>query len=200
MFIDINCLANIIGSDVVANAISFSSVMVAILALCIGGKKVNEILNEYKKKQRNAIFGYHSNLNIFIMRLKRLISDSQGKPISVIYLFSGEEKLRRKGNGYERIADNLCKLSHEFLDYLSLESEQIPATINTLEDEEWDNLIEILVEYLTDFVLYETNAYISKLDSEESIEMYHRNLIQILDQLLCLIKSVKEKFRHDLIE
>lgn len=190
----------VIGSDVVANSISFFSLIIAIIALCIGGKKVNEILNEYRQKQRSAIFGYHSNLKVFIMRLKRLISDAQGNPIGTLYLFSAEDILQKKGNGYEHMAEKLSDLSQNFLDYLSFESNQIPASMNRTGDEEWDESIEKLVEYLTDFLLYDTKSYISTLDSEDAVNKYHKSLVKTLDKLVSLIGHTKETFRNELNE
>lgn len=185
-------------SDFIANIISFFSLLVAVIALFIGGKKVSEALSEYKRKKRTAVFSYHINMKIFIMRLKRLISNNQSKPMRSLYLFSSEDNIRAKGEGYEKIAEKLVELSQKMLDYLSTESNQIPASITDREAEKWDKLIEKLIDFLADFLLYGTDSYLSEFDSEEGILSYHKKLICVLDEMLILIDRSKNDLREEI--
>ncbi len=194
----IQMLYNNISSDFFANIISFFSFIVAFIALFIGGKKVSEVLLEYQKKKRTAVFSYHINMKVFIMRLKRLISNNQCKPMKNLYLFSSEDEIRAEGAGYEKTADKLVDLSQKMLDYLSTESNQIPASTTENETTKWDDLIEKLVNYLADFLLYGTDSYLPKFDNKEGIENYHQDLMKVLDDMLALIDKSKNKLRQEM--
>lgn len=191
-------LYNGIGSDFVANILSLGSLVVAIIALIIGGKKVSEALEEYKRKKRAAVFSYHVNMKIFIMRLKRLITDSQCKPTKSLYLYSGETQIQEMGIGYEKMAEGLVDLSQRMLNYLSTESDQIPASTEVSDVEEWDNLIDSLVDFLSDFLLYGTDSYLPDFDNEEHIVNYHVKLTKVLDDMLRLIEQSKENLKREM--
>lgn len=191
-------LYNSISSDFAANILSFGSLVVAIVALVIGGKKVSEALEEYKRKKRTAVFSYHANMRIFIMRLKRLITDSQSKPSKSLYLYSSETQIREMGNGYEKMAEKLANLSQKMLDYLSTESDQIPASSGVADVEEWDKLMDSLVDFLSDFLLYGTNSYLPDFDNEENIANYHNELTKILEGMFDLIKQSKENLKSEM--
>lgn len=191
-------LYNSISSDFVANILSFGSLVVAIAALVIGGKKVSEALEEYKRKKRTAVFSYHANMRIFIMRLKRLVTDSQSKPSKSMYLYSSDTQIREMGIGYEKMAEKLANLSQKMLDYLSTESDQIPASSEVADVEEWDKLMEDLVNFLSDFLLYDTNSYLPDFDSEENIVNYHNELTMILDGMLELIEHSKKNLKNEM--
>ncbi len=182
---------NCISSDFIANIIAFISLVITIVALVIGGKKVSEALEEYRKKKRAAVFSYHMNMKIFIMRLKRLVTNSEGEPIKSLYLFSSEEEIRQNGYGYEGMAERLVDLSKKLLDYLSTESDQIPASSTDADLEIWDNLIDKLVDFLSDFLLYNTDCYLAGFDYEEGIKEYHKEFIEVLDGMIDLISQSK---------
>ena len=184
-------LLNCISSDFIANIIAFISLVITIVALVIGGKKVSEALEEYRKKKRAAVFSYHMNMKIFIMRLKRLVTNSEGEPIKSLYLFSSEEEIRQNGYGYEGMAERLVDLSKKLLDYLSTESDQIPASSTDADLEIWDNLIDKLVDFLSDFLLYNTDCYLAGFDYEEGIKEYHKEFIEVLDGMIDLISQSK---------
>jgi len=191
-------LYNSISSDFVANILSFGSLVVAIIVLVIGGKKVSEALEEYKRKKRTAVFSYHVNMKIFIMRLKRLVTDSQCKPTKSLYLYSAETQIREMGIGYEKMAEKLVDLSQKMLDYLSTESDQIPASSEVSDVEEWNDLIDSLVDFLSDFLLYGTDSYLPDFDNEENIVNYHVELTRILDDMLHLIEQSKENLKREM--
>ena len=152
---------------------------------------MSEALEEYRKKKRAAVFSYHMNMKIFIMRLKRLVTNSEGEPIKSLYLFSSEEEIRQNGYGYEGMAERLVDLSKKLLDYLSTESDQIPASSTDADLEIWDNLIDKLVDFLSDFLLYNTDCYLAGFDYEEGIKEYHKEFIEVLDGMIDLISQSK---------
>ncbi|MDE5978336.1 MAG: hypothetical protein K2G70_07750 [Turicibacter sp.] len=194
----VKILYGVLSSEFVANIISFLGLLIAAISLLIGGKKVTEALLEYKHKKQAAVFSYHTNMKIFILRLKRLISNNQCRPMKSLYLFSSEENIREKGTGYEMIAEKLSELSQNMLDYLSTESDQIPASVTDGEAEKWDNLIDKLIDFLADFLLYKTDSYLSEFDSEEGIEKYHKELAEVLDNMLILINESKNELRKEI--
>ncbi|MBP3457736.1 MAG: hypothetical protein J6K58_00825 [Lachnospiraceae bacterium] len=187
-----------IASDFMANSISLFSLVVAIIAILIGGKKVSEVLLEYKRKRREAVFGYHINLKKYILRLKRLVSDNRCKPMESLYLFSSNEEIRKKGAGYESLGIQLSNLAQKFLDYLSTESNQIPACMKNCKIEEWDILIDKLVHFLVDFLLFETRSYLPEFDTEENVDKYHDKLVEVLDNILLLIEESKSDYKDEL--
>lgn len=197
-FVYTKIVYNIISSDCFANLISFFSLIVALIALFIGGKKVSEALLEYQRKKRAAVFSYHINMKVFIIRLKRLISSNQRKPMKNLFLFSSEDKIRAEGIGYEKIAERLVDLSQKILDYLSTEPNQIPASITGNETKQWDSLIEELINYLADFLLYNTDSYLPQFDNIEGIESYYKSLMNVLDNMLVLINKSKNEFKKDI--
>ena len=188
-------------SNFITNVISFGSFLVAIIALAIGGEKVTEVLEEYKKKKRIAVFSYHTNMRIFIMRLKYMVTDSQGKPTKTLYLYSSDMLIRKKGLGYKKMAEKLVDLSQKVLDYLSTESDQIPASSNgtdILAINDWADVVDKLIEYLSDFLLYGTESYLPDFDDENSIIRYHADLIKTLNEMLTLIDRSKEELKNEM--
>lgn len=184
-------LYSFISNDFFANSISLLGLILSAVTIFVGGIKVSEALREYNQKKRAAVFSYHINMKIFIMRLKRLVSNNQGRPLKSLYLFSSINSIREQGNGYEKVAELLFQLSKEMLDYLSTEPNQIPASISNSECLEWDQLIAKLVNYLTDFLLYNSDAYLPQFDEEKGIVDYHNELMSILNRLLELIENSK---------
>lgn len=197
-FVYTKIMYNIISSDCFANLISFFSLIAALIALFIGGKKVSEALLEYQRKKSAAVFSYHINMKVFIIRLKRLISTSQHKPMKNLFLFSSEDKIHAEGIGYEKIAERLVDLSQKILDYLSTKPNQIPASITDNETKQWDSLIEELINYLADFLLYNTDSYLPQFDNIEGIESYYKSLMNVLDNMLVLIDKSKNEFKKDM--
>ena len=158
---------------------------------------MSEVIEEYKRKKRTAVFSYHMNMKIFIMRLKRLVTNSEGKPIKSLYLFSSEDEIRENGIGYEKMAERLVDLSKKMLDYLSTESDQIPASSTDEDIETWDCLIDKLVDFLSDFLLYDTDAYLAGFDNKQGIDDYHKEFIKVLDDIIKLIVKSKEDLKQE---
>lgn len=185
-------------SDIFANLISFFSLIIAIIALLIGGFKVHKLLADFKTKKRNAVFGYYMNLKIFINRLIRLTINNQNEALGHIYLLSSNEELRDKYKNCKDLSQKLSTLSEKFLDYLSSTSNQIPIADDEKEDENWNNLIDDLVGYLSDFLLFNSKVYLPNLNNVDSVNQYCRELNSLLQKLLCLIEKSKKDFWYEL--
>ncbi len=194
------CVCKFLASDIFANCISFLGLVVAVITLIIGGIKVHEVLTDFNKKKRNAVFGYYINLKIFINRLIRLTLNNQNNALGHIYLLSSNEELRKKNISCKELSLKLSTLSEKFLDYLSSTSDQIPIASNEKEDESWSDLIEKLTVFLCDFLLFDSGVYLPNLNTEDSINEYCNNLNSILQNLLALIEKSKKEFWDEISE
>lgn len=193
-------LSNAIESNLFSNSISFFSFILAAFTLIAGGKKVSEFLIEYQKRRDKAVFCFHSNMEVYIMRLERLIKDSDGKMSKVFFLFSAEEELKKKGKGYEKSIKKLSSVSESFLNFLSNSDEQIPPVDASNPDKltEWYDELENLIGYLNDFQLHDLGGCIPDMDTEEQAKEYFAEIIATLDYLNTNIKTAKEKYLENL--
>lgn len=194
----LTCFTEVIGSNYFANVLSFLEFIVALTALVIGGKKVSELISEYNARKHQAIFSYHINLKIYIKRIKKLTTDNTGAPLKTLYQLSSIKVLRDESNGYETLSKNLYNISQNFLNYLSSTSEQIPATDDYSKIKKWDALLEKMVDFLLDFTLYGSGAYLPSLKDTNSIIAYHHDLINTLTNIEKMIKVIENKYINEL--
>lgn len=185
-------LGEYMSGDLFANSIAFVELIIAIFTISFGGVKVSQFFAEYKSKKLNAVFGYYANLRMFMKRLKRLTTNSNNEPLGNIYLLSAETEISTKGKGYEDIAKKLSNLANEFLQYLSTKPEQIPVADCKEDADDWNNLIENLSDFLSDFFLYNTGVYLPQLNSENAVRKYHTNLIELINEINKLIEDSSE--------
>lgn len=183
-----------IGSSIVSNLISFFSFILAAVTVTVGGSKVSDFLTEYQERKNRAVFNYHTNIKIYVSRIKRLLSDSSGNMTNVLYLYSANETLNKKSNGYEETAKKLSLISGKFLDFLSSAPEQIPPADNKEEFDKWNELLEKMINYLSDFQLYELNAYIPQMNEEPTALNYYNDIINTFDGIVKLIEKSKYKY------
>lgn len=144
-------ICQIIGSDFYANIISTMELFAAIIAIVIGGEKVNELLAEYRRKRVEATFGFYINLGYFVKRIRPLISTDDNKPLTTFNLLSPNESIRK--NGYQELGEKIRQVSLECLQYLSSKSDQVPPASSNSEREEWKKNIDAFVVYLNQFYL-----------------------------------------------
>lgn len=193
-------LGNAIGSSLFSNSISFFSFILAAFTLFAGGKKVSELFIEYQKRKDKAIFCFHSNMEVYILRLERLIKDNNGNMSNVFFLYSAEVELRKKGNGYRKSIKKLSAVSESFLNFLSNAEDQVPP-VDASEPEKmtkWYNELGKLIGYLNDFQLYDLEGYIPNMDTEEEAKKYFGEIVNTLDYLQTNIKAAKEKYLDNL--
>lgn len=193
----LSVIINVISSDFFSNIISLLELICTFVALVIGMEKVSELIREHSKRKRQAIFSYHINLKIYIRRLKKLLSDSNNNPLKTLYFFSADERIRNEAKGYERLAEDLYDLSKDFLNYLSSKPEQIPA-VTSQDIKNWDALIEELVEYLTDFVLYQSGVSLPNMNTKEKIKKYHKDVLENFNQITKMINKLEDDYIDEL--
>ena len=189
-----------ISTDYFSNVISFLGLVVTLMTIYIGGNKVSEFYEEYKKKQYNALFGYYTNLKYYILRLKKVTTTSSNVPLGCVYLLSSNESVKNLGNGCESVAQKLSLLSQEILSYLCNHPEQIPIGKSKEDVTLWNNLIEQLIQYLSNFVFINTDINLPELNTKESADEYHKNFISILDQITNMIDLTYGDFCGDVLD
>lgn len=185
-----------ITNECFSDFIALVELIIEIVALIIGGIKVFQFFDEYKAKKFDATFGYYANLRVYIKRLRNLTTTNNIEPLGNIFLLSANEHIQKKG--FEDLAKELSDLSNKFLDYLCLKSEQIPIAESKDEAKRWNNLIDTLSNYLTDFILYDTGAYVVELSDEECVKEYHKKFLKTLDAIDVLINDDIEKIWGDI--
>ena len=191
-------LSQFIESDFYSNIVSTFELLVAIIALIIGGKKVYEIITDYKKKQRDAVFGYYVNLECFINRIIPLIISDDGKPLRTLYILSPNNELNSKTVN-EDLYDKLSSVSLECLHYLSVASGQIPPAMNYSEWVIWKTTLKELVDCLTQFSLVKSDNHLPGLESEEGIMEYYKTINKTFTKIMRMIDVQTKKF-FDVLE
>lgn len=188
-----------VSSDFFANLISFMEFILAIVTIIIGGEKVKEFLHEYKRKRVSAIFGFYVNLGCFIKRIRPFIVNDFGKPMKTLYLLSPSEEIRKKANGYEKLAEKLSIVSYECLQYLSTEANQVPPSdCSGTERMAWKNDINTFIDYLNQFYLIESGIHLPTLESEEGIINYCNKIQKLLNDIEIKSKKATEDFYLDM--
>lgn len=171
----------IVGSDFYANTISTIELFVAIITIVIGGKKVNELLVEYKRKRVEATFGFYTNLGYFVKRIRPLISTDDKKPLNTFNLLSPNESIREKG--YQELGKKIRQVSFECLQYLSSKSNQVPPANNNTERKEWKENIDAFVVYLNQFYLIGSGVFLPNLSTDDGILNYYKGISGVLDYI-----------------
>lgn len=189
---------NIIGNDCFANTISLLELIIAIIALFVGGKKVSELLEEFAKRRREAIFGYYTNLNYFIKRIIALISDNNNNHLGTLYLLSIDEPLREENNGLNVLGDKLSQVANECLHYLSVQSSQIPPANTDQERINWKKKIDNLVDILNQFCFIGSKIYIPNLLNRDSVDNYYNDVKNLLCEIQTDIEKETSDFFHDI--
>lgn len=174
-------MLDFIGSNLFANIIATIELAVAIGTILIGGKKVSELIADYRSKQMEAAFGLYSNLGVFIKRIRILIFASDGTPLKTLYLLSPDSHLNK--SGYKEMGKKLCAVAHECLQFLSSTANQIPPGDTNEEREDWKNTLDTFVEYLNEFYLIDSEVHFPKLCDEAGISSYYGDIKNILSNI-----------------
>lgn len=189
---------DILSSDLYSNIISTLELVVAIITIIIGGKKVLELISEYKKKQREAVFGFYVNLGYFIKRIKPLVFSDDGSPLQTLYILSPNEDLNSMSEG--SLYQKLSNVAFECLQYMSSKADQIPPVNNLAEWIAWKGILDSFVDYLNQFYLMGSDNYLPGLNSEEDIIEYCEQFKVILDQIDQRIEQETGRFFDKLKE
>lgn len=184
-------LITIAESTLFANLIDSLGVAATALAVLIGGRKMSELLIDYKKRKQRAVHSYHANLKVYLIRLKNLVSDSQNNPQKNLCLLSANEKMRAHGAGNEEMAKRLRVLSEKLLGFLSSTPDQLPAGSEEKEEDAWYCHLESLIGYLIDFSAYGSGGFLPGLNKEKELHTYHEKFESVVDSILRLIETDK---------
>ena len=182
-----------VGSDFYANITATIELIVAVIAILIGGEKVSEIITEYKRKRMEAIFGFYTNLGFFIKRIRPLIAADDDTPLETLNLLSPTDELKNI-EGYNILAEKLSAVSYECLQYLSSKADQIPPTHNENERNLWKNNLDMFVNYLNQFYLIGSGISLPNLEDKEDIKIYYQEIKQVLDQIEKKVEEETTKF------
>lgn len=187
-----------VAGDLFANLISLGGLVVAIYTLIVGGKKVSNLLDEYRKKRNSALFGFYTNLSLFIKRLRKLTTDSNGSPLGVLNLLSSEDDLREKNKGFMNIGQKLSDLSLECLQYLSNSPKQVPPVTSLSEWNVWHGYMKDLVNFLNYFYTIGSGVYFPDVKTTQEILTFHSNFKELLDKIEGVISKQYEQFFDDM--
>ena len=138
------------------------------------------LLSFLNRKKMNASFGFYINIATFIKRLRFLIG-SEGIPFAPIYKLSPIEDLRNNGSAPgEVLSEKLKQLATEFLKYLSMSCEQVPAVKSKSEYDEWNKYYTLLVENLN-WLSSINDTYLPKLKTESDVVKFCEELEIVLE-------------------
>lgn len=176
------CLSHIIGSDTFANIISTLELLVAIIALCVGGKTVSNLISEFRERRMEATFGYYMNLVYYIKRIKPLVFTDDGHPMKTLNVLSSVESLRNDATTeFQKLSEKLRSISNECLQYLSSKENQIPPAETNEERLQWKEHLDEFVDLMNQFSLIGSSIYLPTLSSREGIDKYHKHIKDIFD-------------------
>lgn len=183
-----------VSSDFFANMISVIELIVAVIALEAGGKKVAEWIAEFRKRRTEAAFGYYMNLVYFIMRMKPLIFNDAGSPLKTLYCLSPSSEFRKEAEILNKgIKKKLSDIACECLQYLSSNNNQIPPFKEYDKRKEWKDSLDRLVRYLNQFYLIEDEIYLPQLDSTNGLNDYYNKLEQLFKYFEDTVTTVTDE-------
>jgi hypothetical protein len=174
------CIYCFFGSDTFANLLTLAGIVIALIGLI----NLNELVKRYKSKQQDASFGYYTNLDCFLDRIKQLISDDDNKSIGVLGLLSSNKEYKKAAKSDEVMiisAKRLIDVSTNLLDYISNESNLVPPCNNIEEAEEWYKDLKILITYLNCFTQILDGFSTPEIVDKESENQYCK---KILDHII----------------
>ena len=188
---------DILSSDFYSNIISSLELIVGVIAIIVGGKKVLELISEFQKKQREAVFGFYINLGYFIKRIRPLVFSDDGSPLQTLYILSPNEELNSLCES-SSLYNKLSNVAFECLQYLSSKADQIPPVNNLSDWIRWKKVLDSFVDYLNQFYLMGSDNYLPGLNSEKDIIDYCEQFGKILNQIELKIAQETGEFFNDL--
>lgn len=127
------------------NFFSFVGMIISLIGISIAIKAATAV-NEFRKKQSDSVWNFHTNLITFLKRLKLTIGSDMKHPSPFLsYFYSKNDKLNNS-DSYQ--IEMLRNLANEFLHYLSTANGQIPLSMNQDEFQKWKDKREKLTGFL----------------------------------------------------
>ena len=188
----ISTLKNIVSSEIYSNVLESIEVLIAIITIYTAKEKVDYIIEEYKKKKIDAIYGYYVNFKNHIKRISMLINDAAGKPMKSLYMLSPCNELTNQSNGYEKMAKELSDGADEFIKFLLSVRDQVPPADNDRRRREtWEKNIEKLLIHLNQLKLIDSGIHLPALLDEEGV-------IEYCTELNCLLQNIKDEIDEEI--
>lgn len=190
-----NQLYEFIASDFFSNTIAFFALISAVVAIYVGRTKLSEILSEYKKRRREATFGFYVNLSCYIKRLRPLVIKIVGNKkegMESLYLLSPLKTLQDKGQ--KILGEQLRDIARECLHYLSTQSNQIPPADNTEQWKEWKSELDYFTNALVWFSLIGMKVYRPDFGSKENIDFFSQTFSGVLNNLEEVVTGEADTF------
>jgi len=182
--------------DVYQHLISSLSLLISFAAL-VGGFVLSM---EFRKRKRDARYGYYVNLETMLSRLRGAICVAEEKPNYALY-----RKMSNNPNHQEEIKgpqpEQVKKHAVRILNYFSEKSNIVPAGRNTAERIKWKQAITTVRVNVAEFEKYNAGDIISDFSDEEivngqerkKVDIFHENLIQAIKEISRIIKVENER-------
>lgn len=164
-----------------------------IRSLGLGGAIV--LYSEYlAKKQHEAVFGFYANMRVFLKRLNVFLGNNFSQSIIMVKLYT-KTALNANSDSVpsEEYMSAFRDLCCEFLNFLSISKDNIPAKCGSDDFKKWFESQISIVELLQRGVLFTTN-YCGDYSSRNELEEFY---IQIKEDINYIDGIIGEKIGED---
>ncbi|MCM1233652.1 MAG: hypothetical protein NC489_26355 [Ruminococcus flavefaciens] len=161
-------------------------------SLGIGGAIV--LYSEYfTKKQHEAVFGFYANMRVFLKRLNVFLDDNFSQSIIMVKLYTKSALASYSSNipskEYLSAFQDLCR---EFLSFLSVSKDNIPAKRGSEDFINWFNSQINIVELLQKGALFTVNYY-GDYSNKDELEKYYNQIKRDVTYINSVIKMKIEE-------
>ena len=162
-------------------------------SLGIGGAII--LYSEYlTKKQHEAVFGFYANMRVFLKRLNVFLGDNFSQSIIIVKLYTQSAlNANSSSTPSEEYMSAFRDLCCEFLNFLSVSKDNIPAKRGSEDFVNWFKSQINIVELLQKGVLFTVNYYGDYSDRNKLEEFYN----QIKEDVDYIDGIIKDKIEED---
>ena len=170
------------------------------MVVVVGGVRGISYIWRAREKQKEAIFGYLTKLNIRLIELRKTLLDFKAE---IMDCFGPADYMREiPGDRIRLIKDvieNFSSEASETLQFIKKEDSQFPA------QKGWSKKIEKLVGFLVDCERIQYKAYfcVSGENSgkvDEAKEKYYKDALDNIDDLIKMVGERQEELEKKLFE
>lgn len=157
-----------------------------ISSLGIGGAIVL-YSNYLAKKQHEAVFGFYANMRVFLKRLKVFLGDNFSESIIIVKLYT-ESALKSNSSSIPS-EEYMCAfrdLCYEFLSFLSVSKDNIPAKHGSKDFVNWFKSQINIVELLQKGALF-TDNYFGDYSDRDKLEGFYNQIkkdVEYIDNII----------------
>lgn len=157
-----------------------------ISSLGIGGAVV--LYSDYLvQRQREAVFGFYANMLVFLKRLNVFLASDFSKSTIVVKFYTKEAlPANISFKPTEEYLNAFRSLCSEFLDFLSVSKDNIPAKRGSKDFVKWYKCQLDIVELLQQGILFTKNSY-GNYSNKNELEQFYSQIkddIQYLDSII----------------